>query len=64
MPWEHIVRSKRQARRHALDDAFQLDVVQTAPALDIGDYDTATLLARIARGELTAKHVTAVAIRK
>ncbi|RMY68496.1 hypothetical protein D0864_11328 [Hortaea werneckii] len=56
MPWEHIVRSKRQARRHALDDAFQLDVVQTAPALDIGDYDTATLLARIARGELTAKH--------
>ncbi|RMY74986.1 hypothetical protein D0864_09915 [Hortaea werneckii] len=56
MPWEHIVRTKRQARQHALDDASQFDVVQTAPALDIGEYDPATLLARIARGELTAEH--------
>lgn len=64
MSWEKTVQLKQHARQQALDDAFQLEVVQAAPALDIGDYDTATLLARIAKGELTAEQLTAIAIRK
>lgn len=64
MSWEKTVQLKQHAREQALNKALELEVVQAASALDIGDYDTTTLLTRIAKGELTAEHVTAIAIRK
>lgn len=64
MSWEQTAQLKRHARQEAVDAAFRLEAVRNAAALDIGDYDTTTLLARIARSEITVEHVTAVAIRK